>query len=401
MTMMCDLPHDLLGEKILAKVPITSLKAIRSTCKLWNVLSKDFIVGKTTSRQHEFLGFMTIRSKVCSLRFGLRGIHNQDALVDPSTKQVRLLDQVEITKIFHCDGLVLCVTKENSKLLVWNPYLGQTKWIETRKQLHKSDMYALGCNNNSKVPNYKILRLHCCYDYYNHGRLSGSEIYNSMSESWSVLDLIPDCEIDYYQRGVTLKGDTYFFARGTAPHEVGNDAGIIGLGVFMLCFDYTKERFGPHLTLPFTITDNRHEAVVLSCVREEQLAVLYEKSQSNILDFWVTNKIESNVVSWSKFLKVDLTIKQPRHPLVHRNHGSFFIDEEKKVAVVFDIGLNDSSRHYATTAFIVGEEGYFTSVNIGKEPTRSGSSHPPLVSSSYLPSLLQINQPHQRKETAV
>ncbi|CAF2235018.1 unnamed protein product [Brassica napus] len=342
MTMMCDLPHDLLGEKILAKVPITSLKAIRSTCKLWNVLSKDFIVGKTTSRQHEFLGFMTIRSKVCSLRFGLRGIHNQDALVDPSTKQVRLLDQVEITKIFHCDGLVLCVTKENSKLLVWNPYLGQTKWIETRKQLHKSDMYALGCNNNSKIPNYKILRLHCCYDYYNHGRLSGSEIYSSMSESW--------------------KG------------------------------------FGPHLTLPFTITDNRHEAVVLSCVREEQLAVLYEKSQSNILDFWVTNKIESNVV---KFLKVDLTIKQPRHPLVHRNHGSFFIDEEKKVAVVFDIGLNDSSRHYATTAFIVGEEGYFTSVNIGKEPTRSGSYHPPLVSSSYLPSLLQINQPHQRKETAV
>ncbi|CAF1710697.1 unnamed protein product [Brassica napus] len=205
MTMMCDLPHDLLGEKILAKVPITSLKAIRSTCKLWNVLSKDFIVGKTTSRQHEFLGFMTIRSKVCSLRFGLPGTHNHDALVDPSTKQVRLLDQVEITKIFHCDGLVLCVTKENSKLY---PYLGQTKWIETRKQLHKSNMYALGCNNNR-----------------------------------------------------------------TAPHEMGNYE-LIGLGVFMLCFDYTKERFGPHLTLPFTITDNHHEAVVLSCVREEQLAVL-------------------------------------------------------------------------------------------------------------------------------
>ncbi|KAF3552480.1 hypothetical protein DY000_02009548, partial [Brassica cretica] len=193
-----------------------------------------------------------------------------------------------------------------------------------------------------------------------------------MSESWSVLDLIPDCEIDYYQRGVTLKGDTYFFARGTAPREMGNYE-LIGLGVFMLCFDYTKERFEPHLTLPFTITDNHHEAVVLSCVREEQLAVLYEKSQSNILDFWVTNKIESNAVPWSKFLKVDLTIKPPRHPLGHRNHGSFFIDEEKKVAVVFDRGLNDSSRHYATTAFIVGEEGYFTSVNIGKKPTSAGN----------------------------
>ncbi|KAG2291370.1 hypothetical protein Bca52824_038039 [Brassica carinata] len=96
-----------------------------------------------------------------------------------------------------------------------------------------------------------------------------------------------------------------------------------------------------------------------------------------------------------------MTIKPPRHPLVHRNHGSFFIDEEKKVAVVFDRGLNDSSRQYATTAFIVGEEGYFTSVNIGKEPTRSGSYHPPLVSSSYLSSLLQNNQPHKRKETAV
>ncbi|CAH8262567.1 unnamed protein product [Arabidopsis lyrata] len=40
MTIMSDLPRDLLAE-ILSKVPLTSLRAVRFTCKKWNDLSKD------------------------------------------------------------------------------------------------------------------------------------------------------------------------------------------------------------------------------------------------------------------------------------------------------------------------------------------------------------------------
>ncbi|KAF2540221.1 hypothetical protein F2Q68_00029450 [Brassica cretica] len=102
MTTMNDLPHDLTGEKILTKVSITSLIAVRCTCKLWNALSKEFIVGRETSRQHrEFLGFMMASNKIYPFRFDIQGIRKHNSLVDPSMKQVNLIDQVEISKVFH------------------------------------------------------------------------------------------------------------------------------------------------------------------------------------------------------------------------------------------------------------------------------------------------------------
>uniref|UniRef100_A0A1J3INQ9 F-box/kelch-repeat protein n=1 Tax=Noccaea caerulescens TaxID=107243 RepID=A0A1J3INQ9_NOCCA len=86
-------------------------------------------------------------------------------------------------------------------------------------------------------------------------------------------------------------------------------------------------------------------------------------------------------------------------------YGSFFIDEEEKVAVVFDVdGFLPTENPRYHTALIIGEEGYFKSVSLGEAPNifvprRVGGYvpqifRPPLVcSSSYLPSLVQINQP--------
>ena len=51
------------------------------------------------------------------------------------------------------------------------------------------------------------------------------------------------------------------------------------------------------------------------------------------MEIWVTTKIEPHTVSWSKlyFLAVNNMI-----PLIG---GSFFIDEEKKLAVVFALDI--------------------------------------------------------------
>lgn len=102
MTTMSDLPHDLIGENILTKVPITSLIEVRCTCKLWNAISKELFVGKETpSRHREFLGFMMASNKIYPFRFDIEGIRKHNSLVDPFMKQVNLLDQVEISKVFH------------------------------------------------------------------------------------------------------------------------------------------------------------------------------------------------------------------------------------------------------------------------------------------------------------
>ncbi|CAA7059796.1 unnamed protein product [Microthlaspi erraticum] len=381
---LCDLPYDLIGENILAKVPLASLKPVRSTCKLLNALSKDLIVGKAMC---EFLGFMTMMrdGKLYTLRIDLQGIRKDEDLVHSTIKQFALPDQVEIYKVIHSEGLVLCVINDTSRLLVWNPYLGQTRWIEKKKHMYMSYIYVLGYDNNR---NHKILRL--LIDLSS-GLAVGFEIYDFSSDSWRVLDLTPDFEIEYYQRGETLKGNAYFFAK-VSEYAPENELGykmLLSLEDFLVCFDFTRERFGKRLPLPFN--SYAKETVTLSCVREEKLAVLYEKPHpSLILEIWVTNKIEPDAVSWSKFLVVDMS------PLTGFQFdceaGCFFIDEEKKVAVVFDLDRDEPTCR-TQTAYIIGEDGYYKSVKLQEAadvrmPRNRNVSHA-LVSSCYLPSLVQ------------
>ncbi|KFK25280.1 hypothetical protein AALP_AA8G091400 [Arabis alpina] len=176
-TRMCDLSPDLVGEEIFTRIPVTSLGAVRSTCKLWESLSKNSILGK---KAEQFLGFMTIDSKICSLRFDLRQV--MDVEVDISINEVESLDEFDISKIFKCDGLLLLVTKDNSRLLVWNPYLVQTMCIEPKINFHKLDTYALGYeyDKNKTKCNHKILRF---LDNYLNGseHVFGYEIYDLSS----------------------------------------------------------------------------------------------------------------------------------------------------------------------------------------------------------------------------
>uniref|UniRef100_A0A1J3G038 F-box/kelch-repeat protein n=1 Tax=Noccaea caerulescens TaxID=107243 RepID=A0A1J3G038_NOCCA len=398
-TRICDLPRKLIGEKILTRIPVTSLRQVRSTCKSWDALTKSWILGASTE---QFLGFMTMNSKVFSLRFRVK---QKGGLVDLSIHEVELLNKFDISQVFHCQGILLCVTKNKSKLVVWNPYLNQTRLIKPRRKFHVRDRYALGYDIND---NHKILRF---WD-----RCPGSqavcEIYNLSCDSWKVLDVTTDWDIEYFRRGVSVKGNAYFYAHDKCDAEIGD---------FLVCFDFTREKFGPRLCLPFHICCE--ECVTLSCVGvgDEQLAVLYyeEAGISGILEIWVTTMIEPDCVSWSNFLKVDL------RPFSHTGGvrfdesagGSFFVDEQEKVAVVFDLDgdldgyLSNKTPRYQT-AFIIGEDGLFESVCLGEAPNLGvrcpttghiPQLHVPLLvcSSPFRPSLvslLQVNQPQLKRQ---
>ncbi|KAG7589098.1 F-box associated domain type 1 [Arabidopsis suecica] len=386
---MSDLPVALV-EEILSRVPLTSLSSVRSTCKTWNDLSRNHIFGKT---RKQFLGFMVMDSRVYSMKFDLQRLRNNGDFVYSPIKRVSILQQLEIVQVFHWDGLLLCVIRDNRWRVVWNPYLGETRWIKPINKFHRykiSDMFAFGYDNNNKNRNHKILRFLDVFEYSDLPVFF--EIYDFNSNAWRVLDVDPHCDI---KCGVSLKGNTYFFARekvkgwSSAPH----------VEVFLLCFDFTAERFGPRLPLPFNSYVWFSEHVTLSCVRDEHLAVLYRRYNA-IMEIYITTKIEPNVVSWSNFLKVDLTTFPDRFYA-----ESFFIDEEKKVAVVFDsLSSRWTYTSFYRTAYIIGESGYFKSVKFGEtpdgwnKPVKSGQNNP-LMFSSYVPSLvkLQINQRGKRK----
>ncbi|XP_010474551.1 PREDICTED: F-box/kelch-repeat protein At3g13680-like [Camelina sativa] len=373
---MFDLPEELV-EEILSRVPMTSLRSVRLSCKKWNALSKNRIVGKAATSQ--FIGFIMRDFRVCALRLDLQGIRNDDGgdLGYPSIKQVSVLNHIEVFQTFHCDGLLLCVLKDYSRLLVWNPYLGQSSWIQPRNDVDQFDhWFALGYD---KSRNHKILRM---FHYYRCNELfSGSEIYEFSSKSWRVLVFTPHEEIRSLsnRHGQSLNGNAYF----CAEEKIIMQEGVAEAGAFLLCFDFTSERFGPRLSLPFHASDE--DALNIYCVRDEQLAVLHEPW--DIMEIWVTNKTDHGQVSWSKFLEVDKTDLFTGHSL-YPCFRSFFIDEEERVAVFFHVvGDVSTGNFWYQTAHIIGQDGYFKPVKI--EQVKRYAL--PLVCSSYVPSLVKID----------
>ncbi|CAH8267853.1 unnamed protein product [Arabidopsis lyrata] len=251
--------------------------------------------------------------------------------------------QLHFIRVYHCEGLVLCTATDYTRLVVWNPYSGQTRWIsvESRSVHHLLSWYAhaLGYDQSKS---YKILRFaHPPEDSSVH------EIFKLNSNSWTVLDVTPDWRVWQSHHGLSLKGNTYWFATD-------------------------KESRG-HM-----------HAVTLSSLREEQLAVLFQRNDTFEMEIWVTSMIEPNAVSWSKFFAIDM---EPLTCFRFYDCGTFLIDEEKRAVVVFDED-NDALPPTRDIAYVIGENGYFRQVDLG-EITTNIDGHP--LACSYVPSSVRID----------
>ncbi|CAA7015634.1 unnamed protein product [Microthlaspi erraticum] len=316
--MISDLPRDL-AEEVLSRLPVTSLRGVRFTCKKWNSLTKNQSLQIGNKQRTEFQVVMLLE--------------------DRAYRQTPLFDR-----------------------------------------------YALGYEKKNKNKyslrgGYKVLRFMDDYDSSVKKRITEFEIYSLESDSWKVVHVNPDWDIEWFQRGVSLKGNTYWYAQEKVPVVAqGRARDISDQRDFLLCFqcfDFTTERFGPRLPLPF---HSFGEIVTLSSVREGQLAVLFQKIGGlalYTLKIWISSKIDINPFTGFQFLKIG---------------GSFFVDEKKKVAVVLDV---DRGRSCLTrnTAYMIGENDYFKKVDLGHCW--------PLVC-SYVPISVQIKQaspPSNKKNT--
>ncbi|CAA7053361.1 unnamed protein product [Microthlaspi erraticum] len=366
---MSILPEDLV-EEILSRVPATSLKRLRYTCKQWNALFNDhqFIKKHVDKAPKESRVIMLANSRVYSMSVNLRGIQNN---IDPSVELKGELGPLDdMLRIFHCNGLLLCIKDTmdcKGIAVVYNPCTGQTRSIKLTTVDEYSDKFALGYENNkSCFESYKILRFRL--------RTSGFdaefEIYEFKLNSWRVLDDIPH-DPTYFEtkdRGVSLMGNTYW----------------ITFDGFLSQFDFTKERF-QRFYLPFEC--NFHDIVELSTVREEKLAVLFQKRfGSTTMEVWLTNKIDplNDLITLRMFFKVDL-----KDTYMHPYSMSFVLDEENRVALCC---ARDASYIFSKT-YIIGEDKLRQVDFLGKSAIQTIPSEPLLL--SYVPSLIQIEEPKE------
>ncbi|CAA7017030.1 unnamed protein product [Microthlaspi erraticum] len=246
-------------------------------------------------------------------------------------------EQVDIAQVFHCDGLLLCTTKDK-KLVVWNPCLGETRWIQPKPnyQYYTDSTFSLGYQNNKSFRIYKILR---CWDRYEYNRKGRFEIYEFSSNSWRCVD---ETALDFFciwLRGVSLKGNTFWIAMERKEENS-----------YVLSFDFTTERF-KRWSLP--AFQNAGYVMDLSVVREENLLVLYQCYNSKEIEIWVTKKFDDNqaALSWSKYFTVDL-LKINRSRNLCPTIASVVIYEEKNMVLCCSDGL----RRMSMDVYITGED---------------------------------------------
>lgn len=93
----------------------------------------------------------------------------------------------------------------------------------------------------------------------------------------------------------------------------------------IISFDFTTERFGKWLLPLPSKSHSLDKFVSLSCVREEQLAVLHVSwVNAHAVEIWVKNKIAPGAVSWIKFVR-SISV------FVDDLAGSFFITRKSKL----------------------------------------------------------------------
>ncbi|CAF2195548.1 putative F-box protein At3g17500 [Brassica napus] len=372
---LLDLPWDLVLE-ILSRVPATSLGRLSFTCKRWNALFKDheFIKKHLDKAAKQCMVLMSGNSrKVYSMNVNLDGIH--DNFVDPQTllnlKKFHSPKQFNIYNIFHCDGLLLCITW-GVRLVVWNPCTGQIRWIPFCGRYKDHTEFALGYENNKSCQTYKILR--SSWDFYAaQPQDVDCGIYDFESHSWKDLnDVFPNSCRKLLSKAVSLKGNIYWVANKNDEED------------FLLSFDFSTEKY-TCLSISFSSDDGDFVPTTLSVVREERLAVLYSSySHPTKIEIWMTthDKIDqARLVSWSKFLSLELDENNPQIDL--STDITFFIDEEKKAAVLCDVEY--FNKRDMGMVYIVGEDNRFMKIPVG-----TNSSGPVIY--NYVPSLVQIQQ---------
>ncbi|CAA7048154.1 unnamed protein product [Microthlaspi erraticum] len=402
--MITNLPNDLM-EDILSRVPIERMRAVRLTCTKWNTLSnspifakmhidKAFDPAKEDESESRIIVLMEENLYLLSV---FVNVNVYDVIIDFSVEQTGKLtcldEQVKISNVYHCDGLLLCILEDvATRVVVWNPYLGQTRWIQLRSShvvpwglgFHNVSRYGIGYEDKGPGRNHKILRFIDVFLMEDGYKFLWYEIYDFESGLWTTLDVTePHWRITHGD-GVSVKGNTYWCARERDAEGWNGRRDYIK---HIICFDYTRKRFGPLLPLPSEYT---YAHVTLSCVREEKLAALCNSDENDDywFEIWITTRIEAGKVSWSKFFTFNPN-SLPHDSLF--SFSGFYIDQVKKVVMFSGKRLN-----YHTVC-IVNEEGEYQGEvaigNLTEEKWWRSSLCP------YVPSLVQVKGGRREKQS--
>ncbi|XP_019099914.1 PREDICTED: putative F-box protein At1g77650 [Camelina sativa] len=375
------LPFDLV-EDIISRVPIESLIRFKRTSKQWYALCNDkrFI--------YKHLGL----SKKRLMRIYLDKVEiinpaTLDLLCLPVPAEFSSVAQSFLMYVIHCNGLLLCRWYNGrgpryGDVAVWNPVLGQVKFVESSSH-QLTDIYGFGYDKNNR-DSYKILRISRWYL-----EAGEFEIYDFKSKLWRVFSATLDWSMPYPYLNVSLNGNMYWIAETKGNRNPKR---------FIQGFDFSKETFKRISWFPFEVRQSGIgraiiDTVAISGFRGDRLSLFRQRfgDETREMEVWVTNKVTDGVVLWSKYFNVarpDLPILNPHFfEYAHINVPSFFTDKTDSIVLWCDKVVGED---YACTSFYeIGQGGI--KIQVTGQPFRGkGERNPCLSNFVYVPSLVPV-----------
>ncbi|KAG7583831.1 F-box associated domain type 1 [Arabidopsis suecica] len=262
-----NLPWELI-EEILSRVPPKSLVRFRTVSKQWNALFDD----KTFMNHHKmtFRFILATESKIYSVSIHPMIVVRELPFGTPG------LESLEIDNLVDSNELLLC--DKNNGAVVWNPWLGQSSWIEP----------ILKHSDHEPEPD---------------------------DDDWV-----------YVESVVSLNGTFYW----VCSHDE-----TVPLCYHIRKFDFSSGLFIRFCYLPCGRNHHDSEALVLGVFRVDRFSLLKQCMVTKKIEIWVTEKKinheDGDDVVWINFM----TFSSPNLPdlveTVTYTKPSYFIQDKRLV----------------------------------------------------------------------
>ncbi|EOA33022.1 hypothetical protein CARUB_v10016353mg [Capsella rubella] len=304
-----NLPWELI-EEILSRVPPKALVRFRAVSKQWNALFEDKRFMNNHKKTFRFI--IATKRKIYSVSIDPVVVVRELPLGTPGLRSYPLKFQ----SFVDCNDLLLC--RKERGVVVWNPWLGQSIWIQPRVIDSLMVFNGIVCNNKK----YKMVVFS----------------YRDTNEIWTTYDFSLDKWVEYKSRisssvnlvsvetAVSLNGTLYwvYFSNKTDP-----------LGYHISKFDFSRKIMYYFCNLPCG-RNHDADALVLRVFRGDWFSLLKQCIVTKKIDIWVTkdkiNSEDGSNVGWMNYM----SFSSPKLPdlveTVRFSQPSYFI-EGKRLAV--------------------------------------------------------------------
>ncbi|EOA33060.1 hypothetical protein CARUB_v10016393mg [Capsella rubella] len=284
------LPWELI-EEILSRVPPKVLVRFRAVSKQWNTLFDD----KRFLNNHKmtFRFIIATKRKIYSVSIDPVIVVREIPLDTPG------LETLGLKNVVDCNELLLCGKKRGA--VVWNPWLGQSRWFEPSLKHPCMCFYGMVYDNKK----YKMAA-------------SSPAKEDPTLDLWTIYEFSSD--LICIESVVSLNGTLYWVSFNKDPLY------------FLSKFDFSRGLFDRFCDLPCGRNNHDGDTLVLGVFREDRFSLLKQCIVTKKIEIWVTkNKINyenGDDVVWMNFMTLS------SHLYYYK--PSYFIEDKRLVVCSCD-----------------------------------------------------------------